>query len=73
VEKGNRNEVVGMEKLPSGDILAQLKEQAGKKLIRSQQSLEQVAPSAKLVPDLIPVMLHRVRIRCTKGRRMTNQ
>jgi hypothetical protein len=53
VEKGNGNGVVGVKKLPSGDILIQLKEQAGKeKLVRSQQWLEQVAPSAKLVPDL---------------------
>ena len=52
-----------MKKLPSGDILVQLKEQAGKeKLVRSQQWLAQVAPSAKLVPDLYPVMVHGVRM-----------
>jgi hypothetical protein len=63
VEKGNGNGVVGVKKLPSGDILIQLKEQAGKeKLVRSQQWLEQVAPSAKLVPDLFPVMVHGVRM-----------
>jgi hypothetical protein len=63
VEKGNGNGVVGVKKLPSGDILVQLKEQAGKeKLVRSQQWLEQVAPSAKLVPDLYPVMVHGVRM-----------
>src|SRR5260370_2124173 len=63
VEKGNGNGVVGVKKLPSGDILIQLKEQAGKeKLVRSQQWLEQVSPSAKLVPDLFPVMVHGVRM-----------
>ena len=63
VEKGNGNGVVGVKKLPSGDILVQLKEQAGKeKLVRSQQWLVQVAPSAKLVPDLYPVMVHGVRM-----------
>jgi hypothetical protein len=52
-----------VKKLPSGDILVQLKEQAGKeKLVRSQQWLAQVAPSAKLVPDLYPVMVHGVRM-----------
>jgi hypothetical protein len=63
VERGNGSGVVGVKKLPSGNIIVQLKEQAGKeKLIRSQQWLEQVAPSAKLVPDLFPVMVHGVRI-----------
>jgi hypothetical protein len=37
VEKGNRTGIVGVKKLLSGDILVQLKEQAGKeKLVRSQ-------------------------------------
>jgi hypothetical protein len=41
VEKGNGSGVVGVKKLPSGDIIVQLKEQAGKeKLVRSQQWLE---------------------------------
>ena len=63
MEKGNGNGVVGVKKLPSGDIVVQLKEQAGKeKLVRSQQWLERVAPSAKLVPDLFPVMVHGVRM-----------
>ena len=63
VEKGNGSGVVGVKKLPSGDIIVQLKEQAGKeKLVRSQQWLEQVAPSAKLIPDLFPVMVHGVRM-----------
>ena len=54
---------MGVKKLPSGDIIVQLKEQAGKeKLVRSQQWLEQVAPSAKLIPDLFPVMVHGVRM-----------
>jgi hypothetical protein len=63
VEKGNGGGVVGVKKLPSGDIMVQLKEQAGKeKLVRSQQWLEQVAPSAKLIPDVFPVMVHGVRM-----------
>jgi hypothetical protein len=38
VEEGNGNGVVGVKKLPSGDLLVQLKEQAGKeKLVWSQQ------------------------------------
>ena len=63
VEKGNGSGVVGVKKLPSGDIMVQLKEQAGKeKLVQSQQWLEQVAPSVKLIPDLFPVMVHGVRM-----------
>jgi hypothetical protein len=63
VGNGNGSGVVGVKKLPSGDIIVQLKEQAGKeKLVRSQQWLEQVAPSAKLIPDLFPVMVHGVRM-----------
>jgi hypothetical protein len=55
--------IVGVRKLPSGDILVQLKEQASKeKLARSQKWLEQISPSAKLVPDLFPVMVHGVRM-----------
>ena len=38
VEKGNGSRVVGVKKLLSGDIIVQLKEQAGnEKLVRSQQ------------------------------------
>jgi hypothetical protein len=55
--------IVGVRKLPSGDILVQLKEQASKeKLVCSQKWLEQISPSAKLVPDLFPVMVHGVRM-----------
>jgi hypothetical protein len=55
--------VVGVKKLPSGDILVQLKEQASKeKLVRSQKWLEQVALFTKLVPDLFQVIVHGVRV-----------
>jgi hypothetical protein len=52
-----------VKKFPSGDIVVQLKEQASKeKLVQSQQWLEQVARSAKLIPDLFPVVVHGVRM-----------
>lgn len=61
--KAKGNGVVGVKKLPSGDILVQLKEQASKeKLVRSQGWLDSIAPSAKLVPDLFPVMVHGVKM-----------
>jgi hypothetical protein len=55
--------VVGVKKLPSGDLVLQLKERGGKDtLTRRPALLEQVAPSAHIVPDLYPVLVHGVRI-----------
>ena len=61
VKKTDNAGVVGIKKLPSGDLVIQLKEQAGKEVLARRSAwLEQVAPSAKILPDLYPVLVHRV-------------
>jgi hypothetical protein len=55
--------VVGVRKYPSGDILVQTEERAGKEsLIQRTKWLEGVALSAQVVPDLYPVLVHGVKI-----------
>jgi hypothetical protein len=55
--------VVGVRKFPSGDILVQIKERAGKEsLVRRTKWLQGVAPSARIVPDLYPVLVHGVKV-----------
>lgn len=55
--------VVGVRKLPSGDMVIQLKDREGKQALASRKRwLEEVSPSARIIPDLYPVMVHGVRI-----------
>jgi hypothetical protein len=55
--------VVGIKKLPSGGLVIQLKERAGKEVLNRRMAwLEQIAPSAKVLPDLYPVLVHGVRV-----------
>jgi hypothetical protein len=55
--------VVGVRKLPSGDMIIQLKDRDGKQALASRKRwLEEVSPSARIIPDLYPVMVHGVRI-----------
>ena len=54
-------EVVGVKKLPSGDIVIQLKERQGKEKLAARSAwLSSVAPSARVIPDLYPVRVHGV-------------
>lgn len=55
--------VVGVKKLPSGDLVIQLKEQKGKGQLGQERAwLSQVAGSAQVLPDLFPVLVHGVRL-----------
>ena len=52
-----------MKKLPSGDLVIQLKERVGKEVLNRRSAwLEQVASSTKVLLDLYPVLVHGVRI-----------
>jgi hypothetical protein len=63
VRKADNAGVVGVKKLPSGDLVIQLKERAGKEVLNRRSAwLEQVSLSAKVLPDLYPVLVHGVRI-----------
>jgi hypothetical protein len=63
VRKADNAGVVGVKKLPSGDLVIQLKERIGKEVLNRRSAwLEQVAPSTKVLPDLYPVLVHGVRI-----------
>lgn len=53
--------VVGIRKLPSGDIMVQTKEQEGKVTLgKGSVWVESIAPSARTIPDLYPVMVQGV-------------
>ena len=63
--------IVGIRKLPSGDVVVQLKDKEGRQALAGQRRwLQEVAPSARIIPDLYPVLVHRVRISRVKT---TNQ
>jgi len=63
--------IMGVRKLPSGDVVVQLKDKEGKQsLVKRKQWLQEVAPSARIIPDLYPVLVHGVRISRVKT---TNQ
>ena len=55
--------VVRVKKLPSGDIVIQTKERGGKESLAQRSAwLEGVAPSARLIADLYPVMVYGCRL-----------
>jgi hypothetical protein len=61
VRKKENAGVVGIKKFPSGDLIIQLKEQAEKEVLAWHSArLEQVAPSAKIIPDLYAVFVHGI-------------
>jgi hypothetical protein len=63
VQKADNAGVVGVKKLPSGDLVIQLKERIGKEVLNRRSAwLEQVSTSAKVLPGLYPVLVHGVRI-----------
>jgi hypothetical protein len=63
--------IVGVRKLPSGDLVVQLKEREGKQVLANRRRwLQEVSPSARIIPDLYPVLVHGVRISRVKT---TNQ
>jgi hypothetical protein len=56
--------VVGVKKLPSGDMVIQLKAREGKEILSHCNAwLEGVSPSARVIADLYPVLIHGVRIK----------
>lgn len=56
-------EAVGVKKLPSGDIVIQMREREGKEALSRQSAwVTQVSASAKILPDLYPVLVHGVRL-----------
>ena len=62
--KAGEVRVVGVKKLPSGDIVIQLKERQGKEALTARSTwLSGVAPSARVIPDLYPVRAYRVLIK----------
>jgi hypothetical protein len=55
--------VVGVKKLPSGDVVIQTKDRAGRESLAQRSAwLEGVAPSARVIADLYPVMVHGCRL-----------
>jgi hypothetical protein len=55
--------IVGVRKLPSGDVLVQVKDREGKQTLEGRRRwLERVAPSARIVKDMYPVLVHSVKI-----------
>ena len=55
--------IVGVRKLPSGDLVVQLKDREGKQTLANRRRwLQEVSPSARIIPDLYPVLVHGVRI-----------
>jgi hypothetical protein len=55
--------VVGIKKLPSGDIVVQTREREGRdRLVGRRAWIESVAPSAQVIPDLYPVRVHGIRV-----------
>ena len=55
--------VVGVRKLPSGDMVIQLKDRDGKQALAGRRRwLNEISPSARIIPDLYPVFVHGVRI-----------
>ena len=61
VRKAGGAGVVGIRKLPSGDIAVQTKEQEGKVTLgKGRAWVESIAPSARTIPDLYPVMVQGV-------------
>ena len=62
---------MGIRKLPSGDLVVQLKEQGNKQpLVARPKWIEAVAPSARTILDLYPVFVHEVEVSRVKT---TNQ
>jgi hypothetical protein len=56
--------VVGVKKLPSGDIAIQLKEREDKLALGQRSAwLKGVSPSARVIADLYPVLVYGVRIK----------
>src|SRR4030088_5464 len=59
--------VVGVKKLPSRDLVLQLKERGGKDILTKRSAwLKQGAPSAHIIPDLYPMLVHGVQISSVK-------
>lgn len=55
--------IVGVQKLPSRDLVVQLKDREGKQTLANwRQWLQEVSPSARIILDLYPMLIHRVRI-----------
>jgi hypothetical protein len=55
--------VVGVKKLPGGDVVIQTKDRAGRESLAQRSAwLEGVAPSARVIADLYPVMVHGCRL-----------
>ena len=55
--------IVGVQKLLSGDLVVQLKDREGKRTLATcKQWLEEVSPSARIIPDLYPMLVHRIKI-----------
>jgi hypothetical protein len=63
--------IVGVQKLPSGDLVVQLKDKEGKQTLANwKQWLQEISPSARIILDLYPVFVHVVKISRVKT---TNQ
>jgi hypothetical protein len=61
VQKADNAGVVGIKKLLSGDLTIQLKERAGKEVLgRRSAWRERASPSAKILPDLYPILVHGI-------------
>jgi hypothetical protein len=55
--------VVGVKKLPSGDVVVQTKDRVGRESLATPSAwLEGVALSARVIADLYPVMVHGCRL-----------
>ncbi len=51
--------VVGVKKLPSGDVVIQIKDRAEREsLVQRSTQLERVAPSTQIITNLYPVIVH---------------
>jgi hypothetical protein len=71
VAKEQEAGIVGIRKLPSGNLVVQLKDREGRQVLADRrQWLQEIAPSARTIPDLYPVLVHGVKVSRVKT---TNQ
>ena len=55
--------IVRVQKLLSRDLVVQLKDREGKRTLATcKQWLEEVSPSAQIIPDLYPMLVYKIKI-----------